>query len=41
MGNTNRELELSCPGTILKEGRRFSVNVSEEELKAWIGEVGI
>lgn len=35
MGNTNAELEASCPGAILKDGKRFDVNVSEEEIKAW------
>jgi len=35
MGNTNAELKDSCPGAILKEGRRFSPSVSEGELKSW------
>ena len=35
MGNTNAELESSCPGAILKDGKRFDVNVSEKEIKAW------
>ena len=35
MGNTNAELESSCPGAILKDGQRFDVNVSEKEIKAW------
>ena len=35
MGDTNAELESSCPGAILKDGKRFDVNVSEKEIKAW------
>ena len=35
MGKTNAELESSCPGAILKDGKRFDVNVSEKEIKAW------
>lgn len=35
MGNTNAELKASCPGAALKEGRRFSANPSESELKDW------
>ncbi len=35
MGNTNAELAGSCPGAVLKEGKRFSISVSEPELKAW------
>ena len=39
MGNTSRELAPSCPGAILKEGKRFPENVSEEELKAWAEQI--
>ncbi len=35
MGNTNRELAPSCAGADLKEGKVFSVRVSENELKGW------
>lgn len=35
MGKTNQDLALSCPGAVLKEGKRFATNVSEEELKIW------
>lgn len=35
MGNTNAELKASCPGAVLKEGRRFSANASEADLKVW------
>lgn len=38
MGNTNRELEPSCPGALLKEGRRFAANAGKEELKQWAEE---
>jgi flavodoxin len=33
MGNTNKELAPSCPGAVLKEGRRFAADASEGELK--------
>ncbi len=35
MGKTNEELLPSCPDSILKEGKRFSPDVTVEELKAW------
>lgn len=35
MGNTNRELAPSCEDAELKEGRVFSANVNENELKTW------
>lgn len=35
MGNTNKELQLSCVGAELLEGKRFSKDVSEIELKDW------
>lgn len=35
MGNTNAELEPSCKGAILKNGKRFSANATENELFAW------
>ena len=35
MGNTNAELKESCRGAVLEEGRRFSANAGEKELKAW------
>mgnify|MGYP000858532142 CR=1 FL=1 len=36
MGNTNKELAVSCKGAVLKKGRIFSKSVSESDLKAWI-----
>ena len=39
MGNTNKELQNSCKGAILKEGRVFSRKVSEDELREWISNV--
>lgn len=36
MGDTNKELQPSCVGSELLEGRRFSENASESELKDWI-----
>lgn len=35
MGNTNKELENSCPGAVLCDGKRFASNAGEEELKGW------
>ena len=35
MCKTNQDLAPSCPGAVLKEGKRFATNVSEEELKMW------
>ncbi len=35
MGNTNKELQPSCIGAELLEGKRFSKDVSEAELKDW------
>ena len=35
MGNTNRELQGSCEGAELMEGRRFSSDAGVEELRAW------
>lgn len=36
MGNTNEELQPSCVGAQLLEGKRFSEDVSETELKDWV-----
>ncbi len=36
MGNTNKELQPSCVGAELLEGKRFSKDVSEKELKDWV-----
>lgn len=41
MGNTNKELAVSCPGAELKEGKRFPADASAEELKAWAEGFGI
>lgn len=41
MGNTNRELAVSCPGAVLKEGKRFPANEDEKELKTWAEGFGI
>jgi len=35
MGNTNAELANSCKGAILKDGKRFSTDVSKNEIKTW------
>ncbi|MDO5390831.1 MAG: flavodoxin [Eubacteriales bacterium] len=35
MGRTNAELEASCKGAKLKEGKRFNSNAREAELKTW------
>ena len=39
MGNTSKELEVSCKGTVLKEGKVFSKSVSESDLKTWVDTV--
>lgn len=39
MGNTNAELQNSCKGAILKEGKRFNANASKAEIKAWADSV--
>ncbi len=36
MGDTNKELRPSCEGANLVEGRRFSENVPQSELREWI-----
>ena len=36
MGDTNKELQPSCKGAKLLEGRRFSESVPQEQLKDWI-----
>ena len=35
MGDTNAYLKPSCPGAILKEGKRFPAGVSVSDLKKW------
>lgn len=35
MGNTNSELESSCRGAVLCEGKRFGSGAKATELKAW------
>ena len=35
IGNASKELLNSCKGANLKEGKVFSVNVSDEEFKTW------
>lgn len=39
MGNTNKELAVSCKGAVLKEGKVFSKSVSESDLKTWVDTV--
>lgn len=39
MGNTNKELAVSCKGAVLKEGKIFSKSVSESDLKTWVDTV--
>lgn len=36
MGNTNDALRSSCPGARLIDGKRFSVEVSQDDLKKWV-----
>lgn len=35
MGNTNKELQNSCKGAVLCEGKRFGNGTKAAELKAW------
>ena len=35
MGNTNKSLAPSCVGADLRDGKVFSVNTSESNLKVW------
>lgn len=35
MGHTNKELQDSCPGAVLKEGTRFPADTPAEKLKTW------
>ncbi|MCD8327854.1 MAG: NAD(P)H-dependent oxidoreductase [Ruminococcus sp.] len=39
MGRTNDELSPSCKGADLLSGKRFSADVSEDELKSWAQKV--
>ena len=39
MGRTSRELALSCPGAILKEGKVFSVNTEKNRLGEWAASI--
>lgn len=39
MGNTNAELAPSCPGAVLKEGKRFAAGTSIDDLKKWISTI--
>ena len=41
MGGTNKELAPSCPGAVLKEGKRFPADATEKELKDWTEGFGI
>jgi hypothetical protein len=41
MGNTNAELKGSCPGAVLKDGKRFRANAGEDEIRAWIDSLGL
>lgn len=36
MGSTNVELQPSCLGAQLKQGKRFSPSVSEQEIQKWV-----
>lgn len=41
MGKTNRDLEPSCPGAELKDGKRFGWNASEKEIAKWAEKLGV
>lgn len=35
MGNTNKELAISCQGAVLKEGKVFAASTNASVLKQW------
>lgn len=39
MGRTNEQLEASCPGVTLLEGKVFKRDVSKEELREWAEQI--
>ena len=41
MGGTNAALAPSCPGAVLKDGRRFPAGVGAAELKKWADGLGL
>jgi flavodoxin len=41
MGNTNAELKKSCPGAILKAGKRFNANAGQNDIKTWADSLGL
>ncbi|QNM05343.1 flavodoxin [Qiania dongpingensis] len=41
MGQTNEELKVSCPGALLKEGKRFNADAETAELKKWADSFGL
>lgn len=41
MGNTNTELEPSCPGAVLMPGRKLDSSVSKQVLKTWAEKLGM
>lgn len=41
MGRTNEELQASCKGAELLEGRRFAADAGEAELKQWVDSLGV
>ncbi len=41
MGQTNEELKVSCPGAVLKEGKRFNADADAAELKKWADSFGL
>lgn len=41
MGNTNAELDPSCPGAVLLPGRKLDSSVSKQDLQAWAEKLGL
>ena len=41
MGEMNKYLEPSCKGAVLKEGKKFSPDVSGKELSVWVANLNI
>lgn len=36
MGDTNKHLQKSCNGAVLKEGKRFSTKATIDDIKKWV-----
>lgn len=41
MGRTNENLNPSCPGATLLQGKRLKVQLSEDDLKKWVNDLNL